>query len=154
MLTVRVIRASIFQTDTMNLAPETYQKIIAGKWYMDFHYQQRIDLSAISRNACISRFHFHRLFTRIYRKTPHRYLTLKRIGLAATLLADDKLTVTDICNSVGFESMGSFSVLFKKETGTTPSEFRKQLNKKKKEIREQPAGFIPNCFMNNYGTNQ
>ena len=98
----------------MTISPDVYKKIIAAKLYIDSIFHECINLDGISGKALISRFHFQRLFTRIYHKTPHRYLTEKRINLARELLCGDDLTVTEICSRVGFESMGSFSVLFKK----------------------------------------
>jgi AraC-like DNA-binding protein len=132
----------------MNIAPAIYKRIIAGKLYMDQHFQDPIDLNSISRKACISRFHFHRLFTRVYNRTPHQYLTRKRIALACELLTDEKLSITDICNSIGFESMGSFSVLFKKEIGINPRSYRNNALLKKEQEKKSPDSFIPFCFLN------
>jgi len=134
----------------MNIAPALYKRIIAGKLYMDKNFRESIDLNSISREACISRYHFHRLFTRVYRKTPHQYLTIKRIDLACELLTDERLSVTDVCNAVGFESMGSFSVLFKKEIGMNPSTFRNNAVEKKEQSKNFPTSFIPHCFINTY----
>ncbi len=67
---------------------DIYDKIIAAKLFIDEHYHQPIDLVAISRQACISRFHFHRLFTSIYHRTPHQYVTQKRLQYARQLLAE------------------------------------------------------------------
>ncbi len=131
----------------MNISPDVYQKIIAAKLYIDGNFHECINLEGISGKAFISRFHFHRLFTRIYHKTPHQYLTEKRINLARELLSGDDLTVTEICWLVGFESMGSFSVLFKREMGCPPRSFRNIALQKRKQIQVSPRSFIPNCFI-------
>jgi len=117
--------------------------------FIDDNYCEAIDLQVISSRAYLSRFHFHRLFTRIYRKTPHQYLTRKRIEKAKDLLAENK-SVTDVCNEVGFESIGSFSVLFKKEIGFAPTYYRNMAWLKKQEAKEQPKRFIPHCFIEGY----
>jgi len=134
----------------MNIAPSVYKKIVAAKLFMDQNFHESIDLHHISQKACISRFHFHRLFTRVYNRTPHQYLTRKRIAQACKLLEDKKLTVTEICNSVGFESMGSFSALFKKEMGIGPSIYRNIILIKKEKTKTSPNSFIPNCFIDQY----
>src|ERR1700730_8581079 len=131
----------------MNISPDVYKKIIAAKLYIDGNFHESINLDGISGKALISPFHFHRLFTRIYHKTPHRYLTEKRINLARESLCGDDLTVTEICRRVGFESMVSFSVLFKKEMGCPPRNFRNIALIKKKQSKESPRSFIPNCFI-------
>ena len=131
----------------MALNPDIYKKIVAAKVYIDASFNQPIDLAVVSRQACLSPFHFHRLFTRIYRTTPHQYLTRKRIDQARRLLAEKDLTVSDICNDVGFESLGSFSVLFKRQTGSTPQFFRNRAWRDRQRAVEQPKSFIPHCFI-------
>ena len=137
----------------MALNPDIYKKIVAAKLYMDQCFREPLCLEQISREACISRFHFHRLFSRIYHKTPHQYLTRKRIEHAQQLLVDKNLTVTEVCNSVGFESIGSFSGLFKKETGIGPSLYRNRELEKKQQARQTPGLFIPHCFIQSSETN-
>ena len=110
----------------MSIAPDVYKKIVMAKLYMDENFHESIDLDRISREACLSRYHFHRLFTRIYQRTPHQYLTRKRVDQARQWLADKDLTVSEICNNVGFESIGSFSWLFRKRVGLSPDQYRKE----------------------------
>ena len=133
----------------MNLTNDLYQRIAAAKVYIDENYHERIDLEAISQQAFLSRFHFHRLFRKIYRRTPLQYLTQKRIDKAKDLLAENK-TITDVCNEVGFESIGSFSSLFKKEIGFAPTFYRNMAWLKKQEAAKQPKKFIPHCFIESY----
>jgi AraC-like DNA-binding protein len=134
----------------MDITTDVYQKIVSAKIFIDENFDQPIDLDIISRHSCISRFHFHRLFTRIYRRTPHRYLTQKRIDNAKRLLAGNELSVTEICNNVGFESIGSFSILFKREIGFAPQYYRNLAYQKKQLAKEQPKHFIPHCFIESY----
>jgi len=131
----------------MPIAPDVYRKIVMAKLYMDENFHESIDLERISREACLSRYHFHRLFTRIYQRTPHQYLTRKRVEQARQWLADKDLSVSEICNNVGFESIGSFSVLFKKEIGYAPQYYRNQAWLKKQQALAQPRKFIPHCFI-------
>jgi AraC-like DNA-binding protein len=134
----------------MPIAPDVYKKIVMAKVYMDRNFHEPIDLDRISREACLSRYHFHRLFTRIYRRTPHQYLTRKRVEQARQWLADKDLTISEICNNVGFESVGSFSVLFKKEIGFAPQYYRNQAWLKKQQSLQQPRSFIPHCFIDHF----
>jgi len=133
----------------VNLTNDLYQRIATAKIYIDENYQDQIDLEEISQQAFLSRFHFHRLFTKIYRRTPHRYLTQKRLDKAKDLLAENK-QITEVCNEVGFESIGSFSVLFKKEIGFAPTYYRNMAWLKKQKQKEQPKSFIPHCFIEQY----
>jgi AraC-like DNA-binding protein len=133
----------------MNLTTDIYQRIADAKVYIDDNYHEPIDLDQISQRAFLSRFHFHRLFRQIYRRTPHQYLTRKRLDKAKDLLAENK-PVTEVCNEVGFESIGSFSVLFKKEIGFAPQYYRNMAYKKKLEQLAQPKKAIPHCFIESY----
>jgi AraC-like DNA-binding protein len=134
----------------MPIAADVYKKIVTAKVFIDENFGEPLDLDLLSREACLSRFHFHRLFTRIYRKTPHQYLTQRRIERARQWLADDDLTISEICYHIGFESIGSFSVLFKKECGYAPLYYRHHARLKKQQVREQPKTFIPHCFIEAY----
>ncbi len=133
----------------LNLTNDMYQRIAAAKVYIDENFQETLNLEEISSRAYLSRFHFHRLFTRIYRRTPHQYLTQKRLDKAKDLLSENK-PVTEVCNEVGFESIGSFSTLFKKEIGFAPQYYRNQAWLKKQQTKEQPKKFIPHCFIAQY----
>lgn len=134
----------------MPIASELYQRIVTAKLYIDDNFQEAIDLDKIAGKACLSRFHFHRLFTKVYKITPHQYLTQKRISKAKDLLHKDKLTITEVCNEVGFESIGSFSILFKKEIGFAPTYYRNMAWLKQQQVKEQPKKFIPHCFIEGY----
>jgi AraC-like DNA-binding protein len=128
---------------------ELYERIVAAKVYIDANYQGSIDLAAVSRHACISPFHFHRLFRTVYRRTPHQYITQKRLEKAQQLLSEN-MPVGEVCAEVGFESLGSFSMLFKKEIGFAPTYYRNMAWLKKKEQQSQPRKFIPHCFIEGY----
>jgi AraC-like DNA-binding protein len=137
----------------LNLTSHTYQRIASAKIYIDENFHEPIDLDDIARQAFISRFHFHRLFRQIYRRTPHQYLTRKRLDKAKVLLAENK-PVMEVCNEVGFESIGSFSVLFKKEIGFAPTYYRNMAWLKKQQAKAQPKTVIPHCYIESYKLDQ
>jgi len=137
----------------MNLTDDLYERIAAAKIYIDENFQESIDLEEVSKKAFISKFHFHRLFRKVYKQTPHQYITRKRIDKAKDLLAENK-PVTEVCNEVGFESIGSFSILFKKEIGFAPTYYRNMAFLKKQQAKEQPKKFIPHCFIESYKLDQ
>lgn len=133
----------------MPIAEELYERIVAAKLFIDENYHESIDLGSISQKAFLSRYHFHRLFSQVYKKTPHEYLTYKRIEKAKELLSQNK-QVTEVCSEVGFESLASFSVLFKREIGFAPTYYRNMAWLKKQQAKEQPKRFIPHCFIESY----
>jgi len=135
--------------EQMNLNPEVYKRVIFAKVFIDENYQDRIGLEEISEKAFFSPFHFHRLFKHIYRRTPHQYITQRRLNKAKDLLRENK-PVMEVCNEVGFESIGSFSVLFKKEIGFAPQYYRNKAWLKKQKQKKQPGMVIPHCFIEQY----
>jgi AraC-like DNA-binding protein len=131
------------------LTEDIYQRIIAAKIFIDENYQEPINLDIISQHAFLSRFHFHRLFRQVYRRTPQQYITRKRLDKAKILLSENK-PVTEVCNEVGFESIGSFSMLFKKEIGFAPQYYRNMAYLKKQQAKEKPKTMIPHCYLESY----
>jgi len=97
--------------------------IIQGKKFIDANYADKIDLDKMAREAHLSKFHFVRLFKVNYGRTPHQYLVEVRMKNAKELLKKG-LPVSSVCVSVGFDSIPSFTRLFKKITGTTPARFQ------------------------------
>jgi AraC-like DNA-binding protein len=134
----------------MPIATDVYKKIVDAKVFIDEHFDSPIDLDAIACEARLSRYHFHRLFRRIYKRTPHQYLTRKRIDQALQILTVEDCTVNKVCAQVGFESVGSFSMLFKKAIGVAPGEYRTALKLRRAEAKEQPRRVIPFCFIEEF----
>lgn len=102
-----------------------YKRIKDAKILMDRNYDQDIDLNYLSQKTYLSKYHFIRLFKEAYGVSPKKYLSRKRIEMAKKMLSSDK-SIGEICHAVGFKSIQSFSNLFKRETGLSPTGFRKQ----------------------------
>jgi AraC-like DNA-binding protein len=124
-----------------------YRRVVRAKLFIDAHFSSQIDLDNIADEACFSQFHFTRLFKQIYGKTPHQYLTDVRIRQAKELLATEA-PVAQVCFSVGFDSISSFTGLFKRRVGLTPAAFQMRSRMRKEETSERPLKFVPNCFVN------
>lgn len=127
-----------------------YRRIVQAKLFIDNNYFENIDLNNIADEAYFSKFHFIRLFAKIYGKTPHQYLKKVRIEKAMQLLRADT-TVSETCYAVGFESLSSFTNLFKKMVGLTPSAYLLQQQQIKAQILKTPLNFIPGCFAEKKG---
>jgi len=127
-----------------------YKRIVQAKLFMDDNYAETIDLNNIADEAYFSKFHFIRLFTKVYGKTPHQYLINVRIEKTKQLLQAN-MPVSKVCYAVGFESLSSFSGLFKKMVGLTPSSYLSQQQQIKAQILKTPLNFIPGCFAEKNG---
>jgi AraC-like DNA-binding protein len=122
-----------------------YRRIVQSKLFIDENFAEDIDLECIADQAFFSKFHFIRLFKKIYGKTPHEYLSHVRIEHAKQLLKED-LTVTQVCFAVGFDSVASFAGLFKRRVGNTPSAYQSHQQQRLAETAEAPLKFVPGCF--------
>lgn len=119
------------------------ERLWRARQYIDERYDLPLDLAEISKQACLSRYHFLRLFRDTFETTPHQYLIKKRIEKAKWLLRVRSLSVTDICFEVGFESLGSFSSLFRKCVGHAPINYRRR--------EQESLNKVPGCFIQMFG---
>ena len=127
-----------------------YRRVVRAKLFIDDHYAAAIDLDNIADEACFSKFHFVRLFREIYGHTPHQYLTFVRVDRAKSLLAEGK-TVAAVCYGVGFDSISSFTGLFRRRVGLTPAAYQREMIGRAQEINDRPSKFVPNCFLEQKG---
>ena len=115
--------------------------------FIDDHLDQPLSVDELAARAYLSRYHFIRRFQRAYQQTPHQYVMNRRLAKAKELLANSELPVTTICLAVGFESLGSFSTLFRQVVGWPPSVYRARVLAQ----RRNPYHFIPGCMCTMFG---
>jgi len=104
---------------------ELHRRLQRGREYLHAHFTRPVRLADMARAACLAPHYFHRLFSAAFGCPPHAYVTKLRLERAAGLLVRTELPITDVCFAVGFDSVGSFSALFRRHTGVTPTAFRK-----------------------------
>jgi transcriptional regulator GlxA family with amidase domain len=112
--------------------------------HADRHYSEPLDLAALAHVAGMSKYHFQRLFTATYGRSPAAHLSQRRVERAQDLLRATNLTVTEVCHAVGFSSLGSFSSRFRELVGESPSEFQRR-------YAADGAPRIPGCFIFMWG---
>ncbi|WP_258959249.1 helix-turn-helix domain-containing protein [Paenibacillus tyrfis] len=93
---------------------------------MAAYYAEPITLEEIAGADCLSPNHFLRSYKQLFGHSPHHYLTELRLQEAQRLLLRTDTSITDICLNVGFYSPSSFSGLFAKRFGASPSRFRQK----------------------------
>lgn len=81
-------------------------------------------LDELARQACMSKYHFCRLFKRHVGLSPKQYCTGRRMEQASRLLGNPDQSVTRTAFHLGFNDITEFTRQFKKFTGLTPRDFR------------------------------
>ncbi len=94
--------------------------------YIHEHFTGDFGIETLAQTISVSSSYLFRIFKRKMRVTPMHYRNLVRIDKAKLLLLDRRFTVEEIAEHVGFDGARYFSRVFKKETGLSPSEFRKK----------------------------
>ena len=107
---------------------------------IDRDYAEQLDIAVLAGEAGYSLGQFIRAFDAAYGETPGRYRTRRRVERACDLLRSVNLTVTEVCMTVGFSSLGTFSRRFTELVGRSPSEYQREAAQ-----LGGPAP-IPGCF--------
>lgn len=100
------------------------RRMLRARDAMDRQYAEPLDIPALAAIAHVSEAHFIRTFRATFGETPHRYLQRRRVERAMALLVSTDRSVTDICMSVGFASLGTFSRTFRDVVGSSPRDYR------------------------------
>ncbi len=134
------------------LDDELFRRLCRSRDYLASRIDLPLRLADAAREACLSPFHYHRLFTRTFGETPHEFLSKVRIDHAKRLLARDQLPVTEVCFAVGYESLGSFSSRFRAMVGYSPSEYQRGIRRIFAVPEIRPYRLIPGCFLLHFGS--
>lgn len=84
----------------------------------------------------------HRVFKKVYGITPLYYINRERYQKAQRLLENSHNSIDEIASLVGAGNISIFSKQFKKWSGTTPSEYRKQTRRKRSVTSKNRTGYF------------
>src|SRR5262245_40654126 len=96
--------------------------------YIEEHLNDRISLGTLARLARLSQHHFCRAFKQSFGIPPLGYHLQRRIERAKVLLSDPANSITHVALILGYAFTSSFTLSFRKVTGQTPSEFRRNVS--------------------------
>jgi len=130
---------------------DVFRRLCRSRDYLADRLDQPMRLADAAREASLSLYHYHRLFTQTFGETPHDFLTRLRIERAKKMLAQGHLPVTEVCLSVGYESLGSFSSRFRTLVGYAPSEYRRKVQRVFEARWVAPYRLVPSCYLLQYG---
>lgn len=98
--------------------------ILRAVKFIETNNSASLNLEAIARVACLSKFHFSRLFKSHVGMSPKQFMLTLRINRALTLLRNPELNISAVALQAGFNELGEFTRQFRKLIGLTPSAFR------------------------------
>ncbi len=92
--------------------------------YASTHLDEAVDLDVLAAEACLSRFHFHRVFRGMVGETPMELVRRLHLERAAWQLAHSRARVTEVAFDAGYETHEAFTRAFGDHYGVSPSGFR------------------------------
>jgi AraC-like DNA-binding protein len=107
---------------------------------------QKLTLDQVAREAALSPGQFIRAFKAVFGQTPHQVRINARLELAKMLLITESAPVTDVCAAAGFASLGTFSHVFTRRVGSSPSAFRREARTLVQVPGTLPLKLYPGCF--------
>lgn len=105
---------------------EIFKRVNFAVDYMQSFYLNDLTLEELSSTACMSKFHFLRLFKIIFQRTPYQFIIELRLNKAKELLLNTDIPINLIATTLNFENLSSFSRLFYQRHKIYPNKFRQE----------------------------
>jgi len=110
------------QANSKEAVPENFLK---AKQFIELNYQKHLTLNDIAKTCFVSRSHLCKGFQKYFGVSPLDYAIRLRHQYSLELLKDINLNLSEIAVQSGYSDVFYFSRMFKKHTGTSPSQYRK-----------------------------
>jgi GntR family transcriptional regulator/MocR family aminotransferase len=120
--------------------PGLLRRLLRVKDRMDAASHEAWPVERLAEVSGISKAHFAHSFKRAFGLPPHRYLLTRRIEQSVAMLRDTEQSVTEIAYATGWESLGTYSRIFRDVTGLSPSAMRVQAR-----AGTPPLDSMPGC---------
>lgn len=120
------LRQSILELPSLKKATrdELGKRLYIVADFIQTHYAQNLELEDLSRLACLSKFHFLRLFKSVFKQSPHQYLMAIRVQRAQDMLRHTSKSSWQIALETGLNNASSLTRIFHQKVGCSPSTYR------------------------------
>jgi AraC-like DNA-binding protein len=95
--------------------------------FIQMHLHEPLSLPVVAEKVDLSTTHLNRIFRRVYGVPVMRYVLMQRIAASKKILEVGAENIEEISQLVGFKRANLFCRAFRKETGFTPGQYRRQL---------------------------
>jgi LacI family transcriptional regulator len=106
------------------------QSLARAVGYISAHAAEPINVSNVAKASGASRRYLERRFKTLLGRTPHEEILRVRVGLVKRHLSETQLPMTKIAESSGFTNSKMMCSAFARDTGMTPTEFRRKIHSK------------------------
>jgi AraC-like DNA-binding protein len=125
---------------------DSFRRLVRARELLGEVREHPLSIRDVARDIRMSPFHFIRQFEALFGLTPHQFRIQSRLDNAKELLAKGQHSVTEVCMEVGMSSLGSFSDLFERRVGETPSAYQRRARAMVQVPRTLPAELFPGCL--------
>ena len=106
-------------------ASPKHRKVDEAAAYITEHYQEPLSLESVAKHLFVSKCYLSRIFKEAAGLTVVEYINLCRVRQARRLLLETSMSITELAECLGFESITYFERVFKKYTLVSPLKYRK-----------------------------
>ena len=103
------------------------------------HYSEKIEVPGLARLVHLSQSQFDRRFKHLFQITPQQFLLRVRIHAACRLLVSTQESAAQIAQQTGFYDQSYFTKQFQRQTGLTPSAYRRKYRRDASSDGEKSA---------------
>lgn len=125
-LVIHLMRQTNFSTTLTPIRKSSSKLCATVRRYIDEHFRENLSLDMLAQICHVNKYYMVHAFSEEYSISPINYMVSKRIEEAKQLLKNDDYTLGIISRMLGFSSPSYFSQTFKKMTGMSPIDYRKQ----------------------------
>lgn len=104
---------------------ELFKRLSAARDWIEAHAEQNVSLNEMAGMASMNSQHFLRMFKQVYGSTPYRFLIRLKLDIAKKQIETGNESISDICHQLGYESLSTFSDLFRRQYGLSPTQWRR-----------------------------
>lgn len=116
------------KTDTKfeDLNSEDIERVKKAKKYIDEKYSENVTIAILSKKIALNQTKLKKGFKELFNKTIHEYLKDLRLEKALQFLKENRYSIKEIAQMVGYTNQGSFSYAFFGKYNTLPKDIQKK----------------------------